>query len=92
MYRLEGYNISVAFIFNMAVAGTVIACSNKWTTMRYPVGASDSSSNLMDTQILIWPHSDICKGGQIILGYIDHKIALNLHFCNKYVCVVSRKR
>ncbi len=65
----------------MAVAGTVIACSGKWTNMKNLVSASDNSSNLLDTDILAWPHSDIANGGQNNLGDMDHKSALNLQLC-----------
>ncbi len=74
----------------MAVAGTVIACRSKWRNMRNPVGASDSSPNLME--ILTWPHSDIDNGGQNNIGNMDHKITLNLQFCQEYMCVAGRKR
>ncbi len=89
-----GY-INETFIFHIVVAGTVITCSSRWTNMRNSissVSASDRSSNLMDTENLTWTHSDIGNGGQNNLGDMDHKITLNLQFCQEYVFVADRER
>ncbi len=46
----------------------------------------------MDIDILTWSHGDIGNGGQNNLGKMDHKIALNVQFCQEYVFVAGRKR
>ncbi len=45
----------------------------------------------MDTEILMWPYSDIFNGGQNNIGDMDHKITLNLQFCQEYVFVAGKK-
>ncbi len=89
--------IKVTFIFHMTVASKVIACSSKlckWTNMRNPLRASDSSSNLMDIEILTWPHGDIGNGGQNILEDMNHNVALNSQFCQEYhsICVCGCRK
>ncbi len=52
--------------------------------MRNPFSSSDTGSNLMDTEIVMCPESDI--GGQNNLGDLNH----NFQFRQEYVFVAGR--
>ncbi len=45
----------------------------------------------MDTKILRCLQGNIGNGGQNNLGEMDQKIALNLQFCEEYVCGWQKK-